>query len=99
MSKVERLKKDDVKLMAKEGLGLQFNKDAEQLIADIDALVEILAKSLKENQKAPIGKYIVLEKQIKEEHKSRNPKTGEEITVPEKAVIKIKLTGVGQAVV
>ena len=66
--------------------------EATRRIADINVMVETIAKALEVEDKAKLGDYIVVEKKLVPARIARNPKTGEEIQVAEKVAIKVKAT-------
>ena len=95
--KMEKVSREELKGIIKEGMDLKFKTDADAILKDIDSVFEGVAKALKVGQKVAIGKYITIEKVVKEAHTARNPKTGEMVEVPAKEVLKIKITGSGKA--
>ena len=66
--------------------------DATRKLAEIDVIVEAVAKELEVEDKAKLGNYLVIEKKVQAARKVRNPKTGEEMEVAEKVVLKAKST-------
>ena len=64
--------------------------EASKKIADIDVIVETVAKEMKVGERTDIGNYIALEKKVQAAKTARNPKTGEAIEIDEKVVVKVK---------
>lgn len=66
--------------------------EATRRIADINVMVETIAKALEVEDKAKLGDYIVVEKKLVPARTARNPKTGEILNIDEKVAIKVKAT-------
>lgn len=97
--KMEKIAREELKGILKEGMGLKSKVEADKLLKAIDSAIEVIVDTLEAGEKVSIGKYISLEKVTKEAHIGRNPSTGEDVEVPAKDVIKSKLTGLGKALV
>ena len=95
--KMQKVSREELKGIIKEGMDLKFKTDADAILKDIDSVFEVVAKALKVGQKVAVGKYITIEKVVKESHIARNPATGESVEVPAKDILKIKFTGSGKA--
>jgi nucleoid DNA-binding protein len=65
------------------------HKDAEQNIKDV---LEAITVSLLNEGKVNLANYFNLEVGVRAEHQGMNPSTGEKITIPEKKVIRLKVT-------
>lgn len=87
---MERLKKDDIIEAIMEAGISETKKGAVDVIATVDAVIEAVAKKLAVDVKAPIGKYITVEKAHKEASIGRNPASGETINIEAKDVLKVK---------
>lgn len=74
-------------------------KGANDEIKKIDALVEGLVEKLEVGDKIKVGEYLTISKVHKNAKISRNPKTGEEISVEAKDVVVIKATKAGKELV
>ena len=79
----------------------ETKKEAEEYLVSVDTLVEAIAEKLEVKGKAKIGKYIEIEKKhVEAKHLDarvgRNPRTGEDIQIPEKDTIahdEVKIKG------
>jgi nucleoid DNA-binding protein len=89
---MERLKKEDIIEAIMEAGISETKKGAGDVIATVDAVIEAVAKKLAVDVKAPIGKYITVEKSHVDERQGRNPSTQEVITIPASDKLKIKKT-------
>ena len=87
---MERLKKEDIIEAIMEAGISETKKGAGDVIATVDAVIEAVAKKLVVDVKAPIGKYITVEKAHKESYEAKNPKTGESVSVEAKDILKVK---------
>ena len=87
---MERLKKEDIIEAIMEAGISETKKGAGDVIATVDAVIEAVAKKLAVDVKAPIGKYITVEKAHKEASIGRNPANGEAINIEAKDVLKVK---------
>ena len=87
---MERLKKEDIIEAIMEAGISETKKGAGDVIATVDAVIEAVAKKLVVDVKAPIGKYIAVEKAHKEAYIAKNPANGSDVNVSEKDVLKVK---------
>lgn len=87
---MERLKKEDIIEAIMEAGISETKKGAVDVIVTVDAVIEAVAKKLAVDVKAPIGKYITVEKAHKEASIGRNPASGETINIEAKDVLKVK---------
>lgn len=83
------MKKDEVLSIVKELFELGNKKEAEELLAKFDSLIEVVGDKLENDKKATIGKFVSVEKKFVEAKHSdtrtgRNPRTGEPIQIPAK---------------
>jgi nucleoid DNA-binding protein len=100
--KTVTIKKDTIIGLIKDKFELSSKKEAEELLEKLDKVIETVKLSLKVDEKANIGKYLVAEKKhIEAKHTDakigRNPRTGEPVDIKEKDIpahdeIKIKST-------
>lgn len=74
----------------KEALNLSSEKAADEVIDKFTALVTDIIKSGEDVTVGSLGKFVVVERAAR---KCRNPRTGEEMDVPAKKVLKYKPTG------
>ena len=74
-----------------EGGLTETKKDALELVEKVSALVDLFEEKLETGDKAKLGDRLVLEMTPKDARIGRNPKTGEEVAIPEKDVLKAKI--------
>jgi len=78
--------------MNKYELAMQMVKDASITRGDalraIDALMEIVSKEMKKDGKLTLVGFGTFKTINKKQKKGRNPKTGAQITIPRKRVVK-----------
>jgi len=78
--------------MNKYELAMQMVKDASITRGDalraIDALMEIVSKEMKKDGKLTLVGFGTFKTINKKQKKGRNPKTGAQITIPRKKVVK-----------
>ena len=65
---------------------------AEKMLADVDAIMEIIAEAAEAGKKVKVGKYFTVEKKAVEARTCRNPKTGETIEKEAGVRISVKAT-------
>ena len=54
--KMEKVNREELKGIIKEGMDLKFKTDADAILKDIDSVFEVVAKALKVGQKVAVGK-------------------------------------------
>ena len=74
-----------------EGGLAETKKSALELVEKVSALVDLFEEKLETGDKAKLGDRLVLEMTPKDARIGRNPKTGEEVAIPEKDVLKAKI--------
>lgn len=80
------MNKNDVKNLVTENMGLT-KKDTGDII---DNIIEVIVQGLIEDKKVTIVNFGSFKIIRQEPRKARNPRTGEEIYVPAKQVVKFK---------
>lgn len=64
---MEKITKKELIEMAVEELGFKTKKEVAELLDNVDAIIEVVAKNLEVDQKVRFGKYFTLEKRFIEE--------------------------------
>jgi nucleoid DNA-binding protein len=83
------MNKAELVLLVKELFELESKKEAELKLAEVDTLVEAIAKKLEDKKKVTVGKYLTVEKKhVEAKHTDarvgRNPSNGEPINIDAK---------------